>query len=234
MWRRKAPPHTPLSRIFGWVLIILDLKNQAKLYHSMTDFNFSTNPDNPVSQASGADLSLSARLEALLFAAPGAVSPAQLAAALEISPKEVEAGLASLEARYSVPSGESGLRLQRHHGRVQLTTAPQTAVLIERFLGLEATAHLSHAALEALAIIAYREPATRPQVDAIRGVNSDGVLKSLLHKGLIQEMGRAEAPGRPILYTVTEDFLQHFGLNSLSELPPLDEEPEPPQSSPNN
>jgi segregation and condensation protein B len=84
---------------------------------------------------------------------------------------------------------------------------------------------LSAAALEALAIIAYQEPATRPQVDAIRGVNSDGVLKSLLGKGLIQEVGRAEAPGRPILYSTTAEFLQHFGMNSRDELPPL-EEPE--------
>jgi segregation and condensation protein B len=92
---------------------------------------------------------------------------------------------------------------------------------VERFLGLDATSHLSRAALEALAIIAYQEPATRPQIDAIRGVNSDGVLKSLLSKGLIQEVGRAEAPGRPILYSITQEFLQHFGLNSLAELPPL-------------
>jgi segregation and condensation protein B len=75
--------------------------------------------------------------------------------------------------------------------------------------------------LEALSIIAYKEPVTRPQIDSIRGVNSDGVLKSLLSKGLIQEVGRAEAPGRPILYSITQDFLQHFGLKSLSDLPPL-------------
>jgi len=77
------------------------------------------------------------------------------------------------------------------------------------------------AALEALAIIAYQQPVTRPQVDAIRGVNSDGVMKNLLHKGLIQEVGRAEGPGRPILYSTTPEFLGHFGLGSLEELPPL-------------
>jgi segregation and condensation protein B len=80
---------------------------------------------------------------------------------------------------------------------------------------------LSRAALEALAIVAYEEPATRPQIDAIRGVNSDGVLKSLLGKGLIQEVGRADSPGRPILYSVTSEFLQFFGLSSLADLPPL-------------
>jgi len=163
---------------------------------------------------------LKAPLEALLFVAPGPVTTTQLAAALEITPDEVEVGLAQLSEELQ----GRGLRLQRHAGQLQLTTAPEMAPLVERFLGLEATSHLSRAALEALAIIAYQQPATRPQVDAIRGVNSDGVVKSLLSKGLLQEVGRAEGPGRPILYTTTTDFLQHFGLNSLDELPPLEEE----------
>jgi len=93
---------------------------------------------------------------------------------------------------------------------------------VERFLGLEATSRLSRAALETLAIIAYRQPISRPQVDAIRGVNSDGVIRSLLSKGLIEEVGRAEGPGRPILYGTTAAFLQAFGLTSLDELPPLE------------
>lgn len=163
---------------------------------------------------------MKAPLEALLFVAPGPVTTAQLAAALEITPDEVEVGLTQLSEELQ----GRGLRLQRHAGQLQLTTAPEMAPLVERFLGLEATSHLSRAALEALAIIAYQQPATRPQVDAIRGVNSDGVIKSLLNKSLLQEVGRAEGPGRPILYTTTADFLQHFGLNSLDELPPLEEE----------
>jgi segregation and condensation protein B len=162
-------------------------------------------------------LSLSAALEALLFAAPGAVTPAQLAAVLDISVREVDKGLADLEAQ----SKDRGLRLQRHFGRVQLTTAPEAAASVEKFLGLEASSRLSRAALETLAIIAYQQPVTRPEIDAIRGVNSDGVLKSLLSKGLVQEVGRAERPGRPILYSTTPDFLGHFGLSSLEELPPL-------------
>jgi segregation and condensation protein B len=179
-------------------------------------------------------LDLPAYLEALLFSAPGAVTSAQLAAALEITTGEVERGLAELEARYIQSSREHGLRLQRHHSRVQLTTAFEAAPYVERFLGLDATSRLSRAALEALAIIAYQEPVTRPQIDAIRGVNSDGVLKNLLSKGLIQEVGRAEAPGRPILYSVTQDFLGHFGLSSLADLPPLPplETPEGSQPSP--
>ena len=164
---------------------------------------------------------LLARLEALLFVAPGAVSAPQLAAVLEISIGEVQQALVELEEDYKRNPMIRGVRLQRHMGRVQLTSAPEAAPWIERFLGLEATSRLSRAGLEALAIIAYQQPVTRPQVDAIRGVNSDGVMKSLLSKGLIQEVGRAEAPGRPILYSTTPEFLQYFGLNSLEELPPL-------------
>lgn len=165
-----------------------------------------------------------ARLEALLFVSSGAVLPAQLASALEISIREVEKGLEQLDALYLNDNVVRGLRLQRHHGRVQLTTAPEMAYLIERFLGLEASSRLSRAALETLAIIAYQQPATRPEIDSVRGVNSDGVLKSLLSKGLVQEVGRADRPGRPILYSTTSEFLQHFGLNSLEELPPLSTE----------
>jgi segregation and condensation protein B len=164
-------------------------------------------------------LSMTAKLEALLFVAPGLVSVAQLAAALDVSTSEVEEGLEALAAKYGAQ--DSGLRLQNYRGRYQLTTAPETAELIEHFLGLEATSRLSRAALEALSIVAYRQPATRPQVDAIRGVNSDYVLKSLLSKGVIEEIGRAETPGRPILYGTTPEFLQYFGLNSLDDLPPL-------------
>lgn len=166
-------------------------------------------------------LDLIARLEALLFVAPDAVTPAQLAAALEAPLAEVEAGLEELEALYQQAVPARGLRLQRYRGRVQLTTAPGAAQAVERFLGLEASSRLSRAALETLAIILYRQPVTRPQIDAVRGVNSDGVLKSLLLKGLVQEVGRAEAPGRPILYSVTPECLQYFGLSSLADLPPL-------------
>ena len=163
------------------------------------------------------ELPLSVKLEAMLFVAAEPVTPAQLAAALDVSPSVVERGLNELDASFST----RGLRLQRHAGRVQLTTAPELAELIERFLGLEATSHLSRAALETLAIIAYQQPVTRPQIDAIRGVNSDSMMKSLLNKGLILESGRADGPGRPILYSTTPEFLQHFGLNSILEMPPL-------------
>lgn len=168
------------------------------------------------------NLTLNARLEALLFVAPGAVTPAQLAQALDLPTSDVEKGLADLEADYRDHSDSRGLRLQRHRGRVQLTSAPETAAWVERLLGLEAGSRLSRAGLEALAIVAYQQPVTRPQIDSIRGVSSDGVLKSLLNKGLITEAGRAEAVGRPILYCTTPEFLQYFGLNSLEDLPVLE------------
>ena len=159
---------------------------------------------------------LEASLEAMLFVAAAPVTVAQLAEALNQKPQEIESGLRSLEQIYTQ---ERGLSLQWHGGRVQLTTAPTMAGLVEKFLGLEATARLSRAALETLTIIAYRQPITRPAIDAVRGVSSDGVLKSLLSKGLVQEVGRSEGPGRPILFGTTAEFLQHFGLSSLAELP---------------
>jgi segregation and condensation protein B len=162
---------------------------------------------------------LEACLEALLFVAGGPVSIQQLATAVERKPDEVEQSLKILATSYT---GKRGLSIQWHNGRIQLTTAPYLAERVEKFLGLEATSRLSKAALEALTIIAYRQPITRPGIDAIRGVSSDGVLKSLLSKGLIQEAGRADGPGRPILFETTAEFLQHFGLSTIDELPPFE------------
>lgn len=172
------------------------------------------------------ELNLPARLEALLFVASEPVGPAELAEALGVNVKAIEAGLFELEQRLAT----GGLRLQRHSGRVQVTTAPALAPNIERFLGLEARSHLSRPALETLAIIAYTQPTTRPQIDSIRGVNSETMLKGLLLKGLIYEMGRSEGPGRPILYATSPDFLRHLGLNSIADLPAL-QAPEPVEST---
>lgn len=163
------------------------------------------------------ELPLSVKLEAILFVAAEPVPAAHLAAALDVTSSVIERGLNELDASLST----RGLRLQRQAGRVQLTTAPQLAELIERFLGLEVTSRLSRAALETLAIVAYQQPVTRPQIDSIRGVNSDSMIKSLLNKGLVLEMGRADGPGRPILYSTSPEFLQHFGLSSILEMPPL-------------
>ncbi len=164
-------------------------------------------------------LSPEALVEALLFAAPQPVTVEQLAAALQLKPEEVEAVLVRLEEQLQ----SRGLRLQRHRDALQLTTAPEAAPFIERLAGAEVTLRLSQAALETLAIIAYAQPITRPQIEAIRGVGSDSVVRTLLSAGLIAEVGRAETVGRPILYGTTAEFLQQFGLNSLSDLPPLEQ-----------
>jgi segregation and condensation protein B len=196
-------------------------------------------PDNHIEDAASADdtsrrvgssvetqeqdtkSNLLAYLESLLFVAPGPVTASQLADAINLPTPEVERGLNELEALYTQEGPLRGLRLQRFGGHLQLTTSPQTAPVIERFLSIDVSSRLTRASLETLAIVMYKQPVTHPQVDAIRGVNSDAVLKSLLLKGLIQEVGRAEAPGRPILYSITQECLQIFGLSSLSELPPL-------------
>ncbi|MCX7682826.1 MAG: SMC-Scp complex subunit ScpB [Anaerolineae bacterium] len=166
-------------------------------------------------------LSIEAKIESLLLVAEGPVSIARLAEALETTPACVEQALANLEAAYA----SRGLRLQRAGERVQLTTAPEAAPYVERFLGLTVRTRLSQAALETLAIIAYRQPITRSEIEAIRGVNSDSVLRTLLSAGLIEEAGRAQAVGRPILYGTTPEFLQYFGLSSLDELPPVASDP---------
>jgi len=160
------------------------------------------------------------KIEALLFVSSGLISVYQLSQALQVSEIEIEAGLNELDTHYK--QNGHGLRLMRVKTKVQLTTDPSISEDVETFLGLEATSTLSQAALEALAIIAYKQPVTRPEVDVIRGVNSDGVLRTLLSKGLIEELGRADTPGRPIYYGTSPEFLQYFGLESLDALPYID------------
>lgn len=163
---------------------------------------------------------LMARVEALLFVSASPVPPAALATALQVPVREVEQALADLAAS----SARRGLRLQEHREGYQMTTAPELAQDVETLLNLEATTQLTRAALEVLAIIAYEQPVTRPHIDAIRGVNSESALRTLLRHGLIEEAGRTEGPGRPILYVTTPEFLQHFGLGRLGDLPPLSTE----------
>jgi segregation and condensation protein B len=164
-------------------------------------------------------LSVAAQVESLLFVADGPVSVGRLAEALEITPGQVEGALSDLAETYV----GRGLGLQRVGGRVQLITTPEAAPFVERFLGLETRTGLSRAALETLSIVAYRQPVTRSEIEMIRGVSSDSVLRTLLSVGLVEEVGRAPAVGRPILYGTTFEFLQHFGLSGLDELPPLNE-----------
>jgi segregation and condensation protein B len=166
-----------------------------------------------------AEKSLAAILEALLFVAVSPISIAQISNAIGESEKTIVETLQELE-KYYVES--RGLRVQWHGKKVQLTSSPDFSLVIESFLGVEITSTLSQASLEALAIIAFKQPVTRPGIDEIRGVNSDGVVRNLLSKGLIEEVGRVEGAGRPILYGTTSDFLGYFGLSSLDDLPRLE------------
>ena len=181
-----------------------------------------TGSDNFPLPANGtsAPLTLEAIVEGLLFVADTPVSVSHLAEVLERGERDVEAALQSL----AETTKGRGVRLQRKDNRVQLVSAPEAAPAIERFLGLSLAGKLSAAALETLAIIAYQQPITRPQIEAIRGVSSDGVLRTLISKGLIEEVGRLETVGHPVLFGTTFEFLQYFGLSSLSELPPLEVE----------
>ncbi len=161
-------------------------------------------------------------LESLLFVAPSPTPVAKLSQVMGVSDEKVEKALADLAEDYV--SRRRGLRLLRKGDRVQLTSAPEAASYVERFLGLELSSKLSAAALETLAVIAYRQPITRAEIEAIRGVSCDGVLRTLIARELVEPVGRLEQPGRPFLYGTTLQFLQYFGLDSLDKLPPLPEQ----------
>ena len=161
---------------------------------------------------------LDRKIEAILFVSSIPVTLSQLSAALETTTLQIEKALERLQENLK----DRGIRIYLHRGKVQMITAKEFSPDIEKFLEIERLTKLSKAALETLAIIAYQQPTTRPYVESIRGVNSDGVINTLLNRGLIEESGRTEGPGRPILYLTTAEFLRHFGLESLDELPPLD------------
>lgn len=163
--------------------------------------------------------SLAAIIESLLFVAPEPVELSTLARSLGIRHTVLERALAELGER--LKSG--GLRLQRSPSAVQLVTAPEWSRYVERFLGVAAEQPLSSAALETLAIIAYRQPVTRAVIETIRGVNAERALATLRARCLVDEVGRTESVGRPLLYGTTMQFLEHFGLESLGALPPLPE-----------
>jgi len=166
------------------------------------------------------DLSeLPALLEALLFVADHPVETSYLARAVEVSVPRIEYALDALAE--SLRESRRGVRIQRGPQGVLLVSAPEAATQVERFLGLEATRRLSTAALETLAIIAYRQPITRGQVDAIRGVSSDGAVATLRARDLIESAGHAAGPGRPMLFRTTQRFLEHFGLERPGQLPAL-------------
>ena len=190
----------------------------SELSPSPTDLE---TPESAPDDAAAPDYEQLVRLlESLLFVAGEPAPVERLAAALEQPEEVIEEAL----ARLADSLRDRGIRLQRHRDTVQLVTMPEASDVIEVYLGLDLTTKLSRAALETLAIIAYRQPITRPQIEAIRGVSSDGVIRTLLHRGLIQELGRLETAGRPVLFGTTPDFLNYFGISSLDELPPLEDE----------
>jgi segregation and condensation protein B len=160
-----------------------------------------------------------ADLEALLFVAERPLSRSELRSVARLSAEEVDEKLGDLE----VELRERGIRLVTQADRVMLGTSPESGALIARYLGAD-TVRLSPAALETLAIIAYRQPVTRGVIERIRGVDSGHVVRGLLHRRLIVEQGRAETPGRPILYGTSMEFMERFGLTSLDDLPPLEAE----------
>ena len=158
-------------------------------------------------------------LEALLFVSDEPLTPAVLSQALEVDRRTIEDLCDSL--RTALEERGSGLVLRNVAGGWRLFTHPDTQPAVERFVLSSRQARLTKAALETLAIVAYKQPATRHQVSAIRGVNSDGVLRALTDRGLIEEAGRDEGPGRPLLYATTPQFLERLGLPSLASLPSL-------------
>lgn len=163
------------------------------------------------------DKQCAAVLESVLFVSGRPLERAELRKILALDDARLVAGLQFLEDE--LVRQERGIRLQRLGEQVQLVTAPENARYIAALLGLPMTAKLTSSALETLAVIAYRQPITRGQIEGVRGVNSDRALASLLQHGLVIEVGRAQSVGRPALFATTPEFLQLFGLTSLEQLP---------------
>ena len=157
------------------------------------------------------------QLEALLFVAERPLTRREIATVAGVDRAIVDARLGDLE----VALADRGVRLVLSGDRVELVTAPDAGALIARYVGADAI-RLSPASLETLAIVVYRQPVTKAAVERIRGVDSDYTIRTLLHRRLVVELGRAETPGRPFLYGTGFEFLERFGLTSLDELPPLE------------
>ena len=186
----------------------------------MTDTN-GTQPDVSEPAVVSADVEpgelTEAQLEALLFVAERPLGRREIAALAGVDRATVDARLGDLE----VGLRRRGIRLVLAGDRVELATAPEAGALIARYVGADAI-RLSPASLETLAIVAYRQPVAKSAIERIRGVDSDYTIRTLLHRRLVVELGRSDAPGRPFLYGTGFEFLERFGLTSLEELPPLD------------
>lgn len=160
---------------------------------------------------------IAAAIESLLFVAGRPLERAELRKLLNIDDADLMHGLKALTE--SLESQGRGIRVQRLGEQVQLVTAPENARYVAALLGLPMTARLTTASMETLAVISYRQPITRAQIEAVRGVNSDRALANLIQHGLVAEIGRAQTVGRPALFATTPEFLQQFGLTNLGELP---------------
>ncbi len=167
-------------------------------------------------------MTLSTQIEALLFASDQPLPKSRLGELLPGATRdEIQAALDELEAQYA--DGPRAFRLLRVGGGLQLATKPELSDIVRRLFTTKRRVRLTKAALESLAIIAYKQPTTRPEIDAIRGVASGGVIETLLERNLVRLAGRAEGVGRPLLYATTPEFLQYLGLNSIDDLPSLGE-----------
>ena len=166
---------------------------------------------------------LRSSVEALLFASEKPLSPEELQEAYEseVTAKQIKEQIDELRKEYE--AGRRGFRIYEIAGGFQLASAIDFAEVLKRFYHAREKKKMSPASLETLSVIAYRQPATRAEVEAVRGVNVDAAVKGLMEKGLIRIVGRKEVPGRPILYGTTREFLERFGLRSLEDLPPLSE-----------
>ena len=186
----------------------------------MIDATNGTDPEGaePAEEIAGPPGELTeAQLEALLFVAERPLARREIAALAGVDRATVDARLGDLE----VSLGERGIRLVLSGDRVELATTSEAGALIARYVGADAV-RLSPASLETLAIVAYRQPVVKAAIERIRGVDSDYTIRTLVHRRLVVELGRSDAPGRPYLYGTGFEFLERFGLATLDELPPLD------------
>ena len=184
-------------------------------------------PDRPtqVPDSAGADAradsDAAATVEAILFASDSALTAAKISMAAELPAKQVKQAIDQLNTRYE--QSDSAIAIEEIAGGYQMLTRPQYNDVLQRLLRARSDSKLSQAAMEALAIVAYRQPIMRADIEAIRGVASGEVLRGLLEKNLVKIVGRAEVLGRPMLYGTTRRFLEVFGLASLDDLPRVEE-----------
>ncbi len=157
-------------------------------------------------------------IEAILFVAGEPVNVKEIQRALDVTEDETRQAIDALDSDYSYH--RRGITLKRFGQHIQLSTRAEYAPFVERLLQPIQKQSLSQSALETLAVVAYKQPVTRLEIEAVRGVKCDYSVQSLVNKGLIEEVGRKETLGRPILYGTTDKFLSHFGLSSLDQLPP--------------